>query len=141
MRILYGSLFSAPALTLAVGLVAASLFGAGASGCHSSRGVPDYDPCTPGQLCEGVRSTCVEIIFPSDEGEGAGSICTEQACHVDADCPVDVRGQYGACLGFEDALRTCFERCDRTGDCPDGWTCRALAPTSGETVSACVPDP
>jgi hypothetical protein len=108
------------------------------AGCPS-RGVPSYDPCTPSQTCEGDRDRCVEIVYPGPSGEGAGSMCTMQGCVSDADCPRDARGGSGVCLVFDAALSTCFEGCTRAGDCALGWSCESLAPTTGGTVSVCVP--
>ncbi len=109
------------------------------AGCPS-RGVPSYDPCQPSQTCEGDRDRCVEIVYPGPSGEGVGSMCTMQGCVSDADCPRDVRGANGVCLIFDAALSTCFEACTRAGDCALGWSCQALAPEGGGTVSVCVPE-
>lgn len=134
------SAISAPRPLRTVSLVLAlGVMGALLGGCPS-RGIPDYDPCERGQQCEGDRSTCVEIVFPGTTGDAVGSICTEQSCRSDVDCPIDVRGVSGACLGFDGALQTCFERCTRAADCPDGWACRALAPVGGGTAEVCVPE-
>lgn len=108
------------------------------AGCPS-RGVPSYDPCQPSQRCEGELDRCVEIVYPGPTGEGVGSMCTMQGCAADSDCPRDVRGGSGVCLIFDAALSTCFEACTRAGDCAFGWSCESLAPTTGGTVSVCVP--
>lgn len=130
-----------PHRTARVGLAFAALVGAvlACAGCPSE-GIPTYDPC-PGGVCGKNTDTCVEIVYPGTAGEGVGRMCTEQGCHGDAECPTDVRGVHGACLSFDAALSTCFERCTRLGDCALGWSCQRLAPTAGTEVDVCVPDP
>lgn len=118
-----------------LGLVSASL---AMVGCPS-RGIPSYDPCITGQRCDGSMDRCIEIVFPGPSGEASGYMCTTQGCAIDADCPIDVRGQPGACLVFDAALNTCFERCSRAGDCATGWSCQAVSPLTGPDVSVCVP--
>ncbi len=105
-----------------------------ALGC-ASRGIPSYDPCTGAQACAEPRSTCVEIVFTT----ASASMCTLQRCVGDADCALDARNNPGACLGFDAALTTCFERCDRLADCADGWSCEDVAPTVGTSERVCVP--
>jgi hypothetical protein len=107
-----------------------------ASGCPS-RGIPSYDPCTSGQTCALASDRCVEVVFTT----AVASMCTTQRCVVDADCPLDARGQAGACLGFDAALTTCFERCTRLADCATGWSCEAVSPPGGGTEQVCVPSP
>jgi hypothetical protein len=113
-------------------MVGASLVG----GC-ASRGVPSYDPCTPGQTCEEPRNTCVEIAFTTAEA----SMCTLQRCVGDTDCPLDARGDRGTCLQFDGALATCFERCDGLSDCATGWACEEVTPLVGPSERVCVPAP
>lgn len=120
-------------LLCAIGLAAL------AAGCPS-RGIPTYDPCQPTQRCEGDRDRCVEIVYPGPSGEGVASMCTTQNCVTDADCPLDVRGRSGVCLAFDGAPSTCFERCERAGDCALGWSCQTLAPVGGADADVCVPD-
>ncbi|MFN7698434.1 MAG: hypothetical protein ACK5U8_11085 [Deltaproteobacteria bacterium] len=108
------------------------------AGCPS-RGVPSYDPCRSGEACEDGPSRCIEIVYPGPSGEGVGSMCTLQGCARDADCPFDPRGERGRCLLFAGAPSTCFEACARAGDCALGWSCQALAPAGGGTLSVCVP--
>ncbi len=82
----------------------------------------------------------MEIVYPGPSGEGIGSMCTMQGCVTDSDCAPDVRGASGVCLSFDAALSTCFEHCERVGDCALGWSCQTLAPVGGDTVDVCVPD-
>ncbi|GAB4213184.1 MAG: hypothetical protein OHK0013_36830 [Sandaracinaceae bacterium] len=99
--------------------------------------VPAYDPCTPGQSCREPRNTCVEIAFTTAEA----AMCTLQRCVGDVDCPLDARGARGACLLFDGALPTCFERCTRLADCATGWSCEEVTPVMGVSERVCVPVP
>jgi hypothetical protein len=79
----------------------------------------------------------VEIVFTSAEA----SMCTVQRCVLDQDCPLDARGQRGACLEFEGALPTCFEACERLSECATGWSCEEVTPRVGMSRRVCVPAP
>jgi len=114
-----------------VALLALSMLGVGCA----SRGIPSYDPCAGAQTCADPRATCVEIVFTT----ASASMCTLQRCVDDSDCSLDARNNPGACLGFDAALTTCFERCDRLADCADGWSCEDVAPTVGTSERVCVP--
>lgn len=118
---------------LALGLVSGAV-AAIVAGCPS-KGLPTYDPCTRTAECADLADSCTEIVF----GDVTRSMCTQQGCGSDADCPVDARSEPGACLAFDGALSTCFEPCDANADCADGWGCEAVAPLGSAPVHVCVP--
>ena len=108
------------------------------AGCPA-QGRPSYDPCERATDCLN-GDTCVLIEFPRDGVLFGRSMCTQQRCVVDSDCALDSRGTAGACLGFEGAQTTCFERCTARANCAEGWSCESVSQPAGD-VRVCVPVP
>lgn len=84
------------------------------------------DPCTAGTGCWGITV----------DGVMAG-VCSD-TCSSSAECPIDSRGNSGACITFPGQSALCFESCSGPADCQTGWACKNSA-NGISFPSICVP--
>ena len=110
---------------------------------------PTYGTCFADGDCE-FDNFCqpMEVDFGDFVYENA--ICT-QACIGDGpsvDCELGYTNEHGSCYSNDivnqlDATPICFERCDTSGDCLEGFVCLNHLELPGLVVgdAICVPDP
>lgn len=101
------------------------------AGCSNDVEVGPYDLCGSTSDCTAAVDGC-SFITTSATTVG---FCTNN-CGSDLDCPLDLRGNYGACLSVDGSSPVCFERCVSDLDCPSPLFCTL---TSGVTETICFP--
>ena len=98
--------------------------------------VPHYRECTSSSMCIDALQ-CVNFRV----GAASTNLCSRTGCSTDMDCPLDLRGGRGACLGFGGSTRACWERCNVRGDCPNtvDYDCTTTVGGYVSPVPICVP--